>query len=246
MPPPRVYMQVSRSGQMRRPWSQMSSPTLTTAVTSTSGSSRTPSRKRAPPTPPTSTVTFTFAAYVASHGPVVARREAGPEPGTAEARRLDVAHGPLPLRRVRGEHLGEPDVVERAAEQRPADDGGDVEVAEAHSVDVAPRALGHLGRRPHADAGHVPQQRPALAAPKLDRPLQPVGHQRGGQDRAAPGVVDARLVPLPVGHLADLRGRGRHAHAVRRGAGRGVAVAPHELAPRPPRLRAGDLLLEHG
>src|SRR6185312_6303705 len=135
MPPPRVYMQVSRSGQMRRPWSQMSSPTLTTAVTSTSGSSRTPSRKRAPPTPPTRTVTFIrppaarsshARAYVGLHRAVVARREAGPEPGTAEARGLHVPHGPLPLRRVRGEHLGEPDVVERAAEQGPADDGGDV------------------------------------------------------------------------------------------------------------------------
>ena len=59
MPPPRVYMQESRSGQICRPCSRMSSPTLTTAVTSTSGSSRTPSRKRAPPTPPTSTVILT-------------------------------------------------------------------------------------------------------------------------------------------------------------------------------------------
>ena len=31
MPPPRVYMQVSRSGQMRTPYIQASSPTLTTA-----------------------------------------------------------------------------------------------------------------------------------------------------------------------------------------------------------------------
>src|SRR5690348_13774093 len=113
MPPPRVYMQVSRSGQMRRPCSQMSSPTLTTAVTSTPGNARTPSRKRAPPTPPTSTVTFTFAAYVASHRAVVPRGEARAEARAAEARGLHVLHRALPLRRVRGEHLGEPDVIQR-------------------------------------------------------------------------------------------------------------------------------------
>ena len=66
-------MQVSRSGQMRTPCIQASSPTLTTAVSSWSPAGPgggpanwprpskccTPSRNRAPPTPPTRTVTFT-------------------------------------------------------------------------------------------------------------------------------------------------------------------------------------------
>src|SRR4051812_47812419 len=69
IPPPRVYMHVSRSGQIRRPCIHTSSPVFTTAVTvcsdvpgPTGGSPRsclTPSRNRAPPTPPTTTTTFT-------------------------------------------------------------------------------------------------------------------------------------------------------------------------------------------
>jgi hypothetical protein len=65
-------MQVSRSGQIRTPCIHASSPMLTTAVSSCSSAGAdaeanwpnpssccTPSRKRAPPTPPTRTVTFT-------------------------------------------------------------------------------------------------------------------------------------------------------------------------------------------
>ena len=60
MPSPRVYITESRSGQTRRPNTEMSSPVLTTAVISSSGSAaRTPRRKRAPPIPPASTVTRT-------------------------------------------------------------------------------------------------------------------------------------------------------------------------------------------
>src|SRR3712207_8086324 len=53
MPPPRVYMTVSRSGQIRRPCIVTSSPVLTTVVTRASGAAvRRPARNRAPPTPP--------------------------------------------------------------------------------------------------------------------------------------------------------------------------------------------------
>src|SRR3712207_4516698 len=124
MPPPRVYMHVSRSGQTRRPCSQMSSPTLTTAVISDPGPSAAlrPIRKRAPPTPPTRTVTFTGASLRRSNGAVVLRGEPRPEPRPAKARHLDIAHGPLPLRRVGREDREHSGVVERAAQQRPADD----------------------------------------------------------------------------------------------------------------------------
>src|SRR5256886_8797056 len=53
-PPPRVYMTLSRSGQIRSPCSVTSSPTLTIAVTS-APVARTPARNRAPPIPPAST-----------------------------------------------------------------------------------------------------------------------------------------------------------------------------------------------
>ena len=55
MPPPRVYMQVSRSGQMRTPCIQASSPTLTTAVSSCGAAeaARCP-RRRTGPGPATS------------------------------------------------------------------------------------------------------------------------------------------------------------------------------------------------
>src|SRR5689334_1806424 len=60
MPPPRVYITVSRSGQIRRPCRVTSSPVLTTAVTVADGAAeRTPRRKRAPPTPPASTTICT-------------------------------------------------------------------------------------------------------------------------------------------------------------------------------------------
>src|SRR4051812_856490 len=57
MPPPSVYITVSRSGQMRRPNSVRSSPVFPITVTSASGSAASrPRRNRAPPTPPASTV----------------------------------------------------------------------------------------------------------------------------------------------------------------------------------------------
>src|SRR5690349_3720713 len=60
MPPPRVYITVSRSGQIRRPCKVTSSPVLTSAVISASGTAaRTPRRNRAPPMPPATTTSRT-------------------------------------------------------------------------------------------------------------------------------------------------------------------------------------------
>ena len=71
MPPPRVYMQVSRSGQIRTPYIQASSPMLTTAVRlmiavavrnrelAETEQALHAEQKRAPPIPPTRTVAFT-------------------------------------------------------------------------------------------------------------------------------------------------------------------------------------------
>jgi len=57
MPPPSVYITVSRSGQTRSPWTHRSSPVLPITVTSASGTARRrPRRKRAPPMPPASAV----------------------------------------------------------------------------------------------------------------------------------------------------------------------------------------------
>src|SRR5665811_653280 len=63
IPPPRVYITVSRSGHTLRPCSQMSSAVLAITVTSVSALEAArrcnkPSTKRAPPTPPDSTVTL--------------------------------------------------------------------------------------------------------------------------------------------------------------------------------------------
>ena len=62
MPSPRVYITVSRSGQTLSPCTQMSSAVLAITVTRVSAPVRStsrsrPCRKRAPPTPPESTVT---------------------------------------------------------------------------------------------------------------------------------------------------------------------------------------------
>ena len=68
--PARVYVTVSRSGLMCRPWSSVSSPTLTMAVTSAGSTARTsPARNRAAPTPPARTATFN----AASAGPTGVR-----------------------------------------------------------------------------------------------------------------------------------------------------------------------------
>src|SRR5688572_10418515 len=60
MPPPRVYITVSRSGQTRRPNSVMSSPVLPMTVTSVGSPAvarSRPRRNRAPPMPPAGTTT---------------------------------------------------------------------------------------------------------------------------------------------------------------------------------------------
>src|SRR5262249_62287102 len=57
MPPPSVYITVSRSGETWRPNRLMSSPVLPITVISASGAADfSPRRKRAAPTPPASTV----------------------------------------------------------------------------------------------------------------------------------------------------------------------------------------------
>src|SRR5271157_1705056 len=77
MPPPSVYITVSRSGQTRRPNKVMSSPVFPTTVISASGAARfRPRRKRAAPTPPASTVmriTVSVAGFVGLHGARPAR-----------------------------------------------------------------------------------------------------------------------------------------------------------------------------
>ena len=81
MPPPRVYITVSRSGHTRRPKSQMSSPVLPMTVTVASRRSgesdvrrwwRRPRVNRAPPIPPASTVMRM--AVILSSGRTRARR----------------------------------------------------------------------------------------------------------------------------------------------------------------------------
>ena len=113
MPPPRVYMQVSRSGQIRRPCSHTSSPVFTSAVTScATGTGQpsaclTPCRNRAPPTPPTTTTTFTPA--------ILAR--AGSRPSAPEEER-EVAHrGAGLVAADRAEH-GVRDVEEHVGRRR--------------------------------------------------------------------------------------------------------------------------------
>ena len=271
-------MQVSRSGQIRRPCSQMSSPTLTTAVISSP-----PRQQRAEPEqeagaadPPDqhrhrdrrsssqcAPETVRRAAAPPGNGrigpgigstareprstrAVVARGEPRAEARAAEPGRLDVPHRALPLGRVRGEHLEHPGVVERPAEQRPADHGGDVEVADAHRVRVAPGALGDLGRGPHPDA-----RAPGAAAPGPRSPPSSTALSSRWATAARPGSPGAGRESTPArchsqsGTPADCGGRRRHPHPVGRRAGGGLAEAAAQLAPGPPRLGAGDLLLQH-
>ena len=67
------------------------------------------------------------------------------------------------------------EVVADLAAQRPRDVPGEVVVTEAGRVWVAVGALGHLGRRPHADPRDAAEPSRDLLTPptKLERPLEP-------------------------------------------------------------------------
>src|ERR1700722_12833648 len=111
MPPPRVYITVSRSGHTRRPYRVISSPVLPMTVISASGAAALrPRRNRAAPTPPASTVMR------------MADSLAGPAAGHSSACRGDgqVGCGKLP---AITRHLRECQVIRNEAQRgrEPAD-----------------------------------------------------------------------------------------------------------------------------
>src|SRR5690606_16440352 len=241
-PPPSVYMQVSRSGQMRRPCIQTSSPVLTTAVTSCSdpaseapvggspSAALTPSRKRAPPTPPTTTTTFTFARLF--------RRSSAPR----SLPRSILARRPVAVTVVFAESQT---FVER---ERGRVVGRDLQHAGRCAVPFAPRAdTGHQGRceprapvlRAHGEPRHEQQaaaeRSPHGPAGPVGAGDQPVPHRiAAGEDPAFRRRWAAVCPPSAPTTPASVR------RAPRRGA-RGPARAepPGRAAPPPRRRRDG-------
>src|SRR5580700_10024892 len=91
---------MSRSGLMCRPWSSVSSPVLTTAVTSPGATTRTrPRRRRAAPTPPARAVITACRLTVRARtpGPSCARLDRVPSRARPESERLRVAVDATPL-----------------------------------------------------------------------------------------------------------------------------------------------------
>ena len=108
MPPPRVYITVSRSGQIRSPNKVMSSPVLPTTVTSlltvespssADSAMSKPRRNRAPPMPPASATTRrTAPGSRRRRAPGSRRRTAPGSPGrpAAKSREVEPAKPPAP------------------------------------------------------------------------------------------------------------------------------------------------------
>ena len=121
----------------------------------------------------------------------------------------------------------------------------DVVVADAHRVRMAERALRGLGRRPLADAGDQPQ--PGEDGRRRVDSSSRRADGRGGADRSC-----CRLMSTPircqsqVGMSRNTCGAGGTRIGTGCRPGRRRAVPQQQHAPRPPRLHAGDLLLEDG
>ena len=286
-------------GAIRRPCIQTSSPTFTTAVTwccaspepgPTAGrpsAAFTPSRNRAPPTPPTSTVTFTAASLRPRSEPACSRacarvpgrrsqvtgRHTGHDPGRA---RLPAP----PAERVtsRGSRAGSTAgrsgvcgtrTAPRTAPPAPA----------AGRTGPAPRSIwassigwpssaqptsAGMWKSPTLTASGSPQARCAISA-AVHTPIP--GTRRSSSRPASPPSVQAfssRWATAAQARIARRRaestparchsqsgtaricaGRRRDAQARGDRARGGVAEAAAQLAPRPARLGAGDLLLQH-
>jgi hypothetical protein len=121
------------------------------------------------------------------------------EPGLPEAARLDEAHHPLTVAAPRLQQLEHAVVVDRVTGERPSHGVVHVEVADAHGVRVAVRALRGLGRRPDADARDRAEPSRDLVAPPPERQRALEARRRGrdGDEGARALGIDARAVPLP-------------------------------------------------
>ena len=147
-----------------------------------------------------------------------------------------------------GQQLQHPVVVDPAGRSAKCPTRrGDVEVADAHA---RRRRRARAGpSRPRSTRRCPARPQPGQRGRRRARSTHPSSrwrHRRRGPDRPLPVDVDARPVPLPVGHVAEPRRRRRHAHPGRRRARRGRrrtagTSSRHDRA----RLRAGDLLLQH-
>ena len=128
--------------------------------------------------------------------------------------------------------------------QGPRDDVRQVEVADAHRIGVAECADGDLGRGPRTDPRHRGKARLCHLERELGDGLEPVGTHGDPPDELGPTPLDPERVVGVVGE----RGKGASGRRQPEPEGRRsrcwFAVPGDEAAPRPPRLVAGDLLLE--
>src|SRR5674536_145008 len=110
-----------------------------------------------------------------SDPPVVAHRQPRSPSRHPHAAELDQPHQPVAVRTVRREQDEHPGVVDDPANERPAHQAGQVEVAHGHRVRVAERPLGDLRRGPGTDARYGAQ--PSLRRRWRElNPLLPVSY----------------------------------------------------------------------
>ncbi len=148
-----------------------------------------------------------------------------------------------PVRRQHGEHLL---VIECMPDQGPADECGQVVIADRDRVAVTEGPLRHLGGRPRPHPrNHLKPGQGSLPRHPC-RLLHPVGDGSRRPQRMAPGAVHPAPVPRPVRDFQHCRRGGHDTHTGWRRSRCRRAGHNGEFTPGPVCLGAGHLLLEDG
>ena len=206
MAPASVYVMVSRSGEMDRPWSTVSSAVLTTAATCRGSTTwTTPRRKRAAPTPPESTATSIMPAC--RHPAVETHERVGRRRPREALQVLPAGGHELTPAGIVGDRSGEP--------------GGEgIQILGRHELDAAAT---DFGDRP--DGGRDDGQPDGLRL--QDREPEALVERRIGEDRS--------VVQEPsLGAVVD-RPEAAHTALDRRRAGRPRRPPPPSCRHRRPR-----------
>jgi len=130
----------------------------------------------------------------------------------AKAARFDEPDDVMPMSGPLRQQFEHAVVIDRFADQRPADQSRKVIIADADRVRVAVGALHRLGGGPDPDTRHRAQGRGdgGAAASGMHRSLESVGNPGCGNDRCGPTRVDAGQMSFPGRYPAPLPGRRAH------------------------------------
>src|SRR4051794_14121192 len=123
---------------------------------------------------------------------VVDDRHARPVPFIADSGCLDQAHDTLPVTAPWLEQLHHPVVVDALADQGPTHRLAGVEVADAHRIRIAVRALHRFGSGPDADSGNAAQLAQRVRDRVVDGALERLSDACDAHHRVGALGADAR------------------------------------------------------